>query len=79
MIIQAISDADIEDIEFGETEINFDQELSAPPPPPKEEKKVVEEEPVYFVAVEEMPYPIGGVQAILNLVVYPEIAKKSWN
>ncbi len=40
MIIQAISDADIEDIEFGETEINFDQELSAPPPPPKEEKKV---------------------------------------
>ncbi len=77
MIIQAISDADIEDIEFGETEINFDQELSAPPPPPKEEKKVVEEEPVYFVAVEEMPYPIGGVQAILNLVVYPEIARRA--
>ena len=77
MIIQAISNADIEDIEFGETEINFDQELSAPPPPPKEEKKVVEEEPVYFVAVEEMPYPIGGVQAILNLVKYPEIARRA--
>ena len=77
MIIQAISDEDIEDIEFGETEINFDQELSAPPPPPKEEKKVVEEEPVYFVAVEEMPFPIGGVQAILNLVVYPEIARRA--
>jgi len=77
MIIQAISDEDIEDIEFGETEINFDQELNAPPPPPKEEKKIVEEEPVYFVAVEEMPYPIGGVQAILNLVKYPEIARRA--
>lgn len=78
MIIQAISDADIEDIEFGETELNFDQELSAPPPPPKEErKKVVEEEPVYFVAVEEMPSPIGGIQAIQNLIVYPEIAKRA--
>jgi len=77
MIIQAISDADLEDIEFGETEINFNQELRAPPPPPKEEKKVVEEEPIYFVAVEEMPCPIGGVQAILNLVVYPEIARRA--
>jgi len=77
MIVQAISDADIEDIEFGETEINFDQELSAPPPPPKEEKKVVEEEPVYFVAVEEMPSPIGGIKAIHDLIVYPEIAKRA--
>jgi protein TonB len=78
MIIQAISDEDLEDIEFGETELNFDQELSAPPPPPKEErKKVVEEEPVYFVAVEEMPSPIGGIQAIQNLIVYPEIAKRA--
>jgi protein TonB len=75
MIIQAISDEDLEDIEFGETELDFDQELRAPPPPPKEErKKVIEDEPVYFVAVEEMPYPIGGVQAIHDLIVYPEIA-----
>ena len=51
--------------------------MSAPPPPPKEEIKVVEEESVYFVAVEEMPFPIGGVQAILNLVVYPEIARRA--
>ena len=78
MIIQAISDEDLEDIEFGETEIDFDQELSAPPPPPKEEiKKIVEEEPIYFVAVEEMPYPIGGIQAILNLITYPEIARRA--
>jgi len=77
MPVQAILDEDLEDIEFSETELDFDQELSAPPPPPKEEKKVVEEEPTYFVAVEEMPYPIGGIQAILNLIVYPEIAKRA--
>lgn len=78
MIIEAISDAEIEDIEFEGTEIDFDQELSAPPPPPIEIiEEEEEEEPVYFVAVEEMPYPIGGIQAIQNLIIYPEIAKRA--
>ena len=75
-IIQAILDEDLVDIEFGETEIDFDLELSAPPPP-KEEKKIIKDEPVYFVAVEEMPYPIGGIKAIMDLIVYPEIAKRA--
>jgi protein TonB len=43
--------------------------------PPKEEKKVVEE-PTYFVAVEEMPEPIGGLKGIQEKIVYPEIAKR---
>ena len=78
MIIDAVTDADIEDIEFDETELVFDQELSAPPPPPKEERKrVIEEEPTYFVAVEEMPEPIGGIKAIHDLIIYPEIAKRA--
>ncbi|MCK7526700.1 MAG: energy transducer TonB [Ignavibacteriales bacterium] len=47
------------------------------PPPPKEDKKIVEEEPTYFVAVEEMPEPIGGIQAIQSKIVYPEIAKRA--
>ncbi len=33
MIIEAVTDADIEDIEFEETELDFDKEMSAPPPP----------------------------------------------
>ena len=37
----------------------------------------MEEEPIYFVAVEEMPYPIGGIQAIHDLIIYPEIAKRA--
>ncbi len=78
MILEAITEADIEDIEFESTELNIYEELGAPPPPPKEEEKeIMEEETVYFVAVEEMPYPIGGIQAIQNLIIYPDIAKRA--
>jgi protein TonB len=45
------------------------------------EQKVVEEPkeeaPTYFVAVEEMPEPIGGIEAIQSKIVYPEIAKRA--
>lgn len=75
--IEAPSDDVLEDIEFADTEIDFDARIEAPPPPPKEDKKIVEEEPVYFVAVEEMPEPIGGIQAIQSKIVYPEIAKRA--
>jgi protein TonB len=37
----------------------------------------MEEEPTYFVAVEEMPGPIGGLRAIQEKIVYPEIAKRA--
>ncbi len=74
--IEAPADDVLEDIEIGDTEIDFDATIEAPPPP-KEDKKVIEEEPVYFVAVEEMPEPIGGIQAIQSKIVYPEIAKRA--
>ncbi|SRR5690606_1377610 len=74
--IEAPSDDVLEDIEIGDTEIDLSEQMEAPPPPPKEEKKV-EEEPQYFVAVEEMPEPIGGIQAIQSKIVYPEIAKRA--
>ena len=43
------------------------------------EEKVVEEEkaPTYFVAVEEMPEPIGGIKGIQEKITYPEIAKRA--
>ncbi len=44
--------------------------------PPKEES-IIETEPVYFVAVEEMPEPIGGIRDIQKMIVYPEIAKRA--
>jgi TonB family protein len=35
------------------------------------------DEAIYFVAVEEMPEPIGGIAAIQRLIEYPEIAKRA--
>lgn len=75
--IEAPSSDVLEDIEIGDTEIDMNEQIDAPPPPPKEDKKVVEEEPVYFVAVEEMPEPIGGIGEIQKKIVYPEIAKRA--
>ena len=45
--------------------------------PPKEEIIEKEEEPSYFIAVEEMPEPVGGLKAIQDKIVYPEIAKRA--
>ncbi|MCW8960563.1 MAG: energy transducer TonB, partial [Ignavibacteriaceae bacterium] len=73
--IEAPSEDVLEDIELGETELDVNAQMEAPPPP-KEEKKV-EEEPTYFVAVEEMPDPIGGIKGIQEKIVYPEIAKRA--
>jgi protein TonB len=78
--VEAPSDNLLDDVEFGETEIDFDEVLDAPEPPPAEDdgkKKIIEEEPTYFVAVEDMPEPIGGIAAIQEKIVYPEIAKRA--
>lgn len=73
--IEAPSDDVLEDIEIEDTEIDFTAEIEAPPPPPVE--KEIEQELAYFVAVEEMPAPIGGVLAIQEKITYPEIAKRA--
>ncbi len=73
--IEAPSEDVLEDIEIGSTELDVNEEVAAPPPPPEEKK--VEEEPTYFVAVEEMPEPIGGIAAIQSKIIYPEIAKRA--
>ena len=74
--IEAPTDDVLEDVEIESTELDVDATISAPPPPPvvEEEEEV---EPVFFVAVEEMPEPIGGIGAIQSKIVYPEIAKRA--
>ncbi len=74
--IEAPTDDVLEDVEIESTELDESATVSAPPPPPVEEKEE-EEEPVFFVAVEEMPEPIGGIAAIQSKIVYPEIAKRA--
>lgn len=73
--IEAPSEDVLQDIDIESTELDLNANLEAPPPPPKEEK--VEEEPTYFVAVEEMPEPIGGIKGIQEKIIYPEIAKRA--
>lgn len=75
--VEAPSDNVLEDIEIGETEIDMNQQVAAPPPPPKQEKVEEEDEAVFFVAVEDTPEPIGGIEAIQQKIVYPEIAKRA--
>jgi protein TonB len=75
--IEAPSDDVLEDIEIGDTELDVNEIVSAPPPPPAKEEEEVEEEPVFFVAVEQTPEPIGGIEGIQKRIVYPEIAKRA--
>jgi protein TonB len=73
--IEAPTDDVLEDIEIADTELDMDEMVTTPPPPPPAEED--EAEPVFFVAVEQMPEPIGGIGAIQSKIVYPEIAKRA--
>jgi len=59
---------------LNEEEQQIEEEISVAPP-----KEEIEEnkEPTFFVAVEEMPQPIGGLQGIQSKITYPEIAKRA--
>ena len=72
--IEAPSDDELEDIEIEDTEIDMEEVIAAPPPPVEEEEEVSVD---FFVAVEEMPNPIGGIAAIQQKIIYPEIAKRA--
>lgn len=53
-----------------------EKSIELPVTPPVENKKMEIESP-YFVAVEEMPEPIGGLSVIQSKIVYPEIARRA--
>lgn len=69
--IEAPSDQVLEDVQLTSSELNVEED-TAPPPPKSEE---IEDE--YFVAVEDMPEPVGGLEAIQRSVDYPEIARRA--
>ncbi len=68
--IEAPSDEVLDDVTIQDTEIKLTEDV--PPPPPRDD-----EDEIYFVAVEDLPEPIGGISAIQSKVVYPEIAKRA--
>lgn len=74
--IEAPSAEALTDVNIQSTELDINANVAPPPPPPKEEASA-NAEPHYFVAVEDMPQPIGGIQAIEKRIVYPEIAKRA--
>ncbi len=50
-------------------------DLPPPPPPPEEEEE--EEELEYFEVVEDMPEIIGGMDALYDVLEYPEMARRA--
>ncbi|HWP82919.1 MAG TPA: energy transducer TonB [Bacteroidota bacterium] len=68
--IEAPGDEVMDDILLRDSELNVSEEVA--PPAPK-----VEEEEEYFVAVEEMPEIIGGMEALMRNLVYPELAVRA--
>lgn len=53
--------------------VNSEQSL----PPMIEEERNLEEDPAFYLSVEVMPEPIGGLQAIYKKVAYPKRAKEN--
>src|SRR3989304_2103821 len=56
-----------------EKKVNTDQPL----PPTIKEERNLEEDPAYYLSVEVMPEPIGGMDAIYKKISYPKEAKEN--
>lgn len=52
-------------------------ESDIPPPPPSEFPSNKSSEKDYFVVVEQMPEPIGGIEAITSKIEYPDKAREA--
>jgi periplasmic protein TonB len=70
--IEAPGDEVPEDVDIASTELNVAQDVAPPPP-----QSGANEEEQYFVAVEEMPVVIGGVEAIARVLEYPDLALRA--
>lgn len=70
IVIEAPSDESLDDVPIMSSDLNVAENV-APPPATKEEDFAQDE---FFVAVEEMPEIIGGIESVLSKLVYPELA-----
>ncbi len=69
------NEAIVEDDVF---DFDFDQgDVSLPPPPPMIAEAEEDDEPEFFVSVEQMPYIIGGMDALYRALQYPELARRA--
>lgn len=63
----------LDDLDFFSSELDFYEDVPPPAPPKKDD----DEYEGYFVAVEEMPELIGGMQALARHLTYPELARRA--
>lgn len=74
--VEVPNDEVIEDDNFDlDSDLDLDAPMDLPPPPPPPEEE--EEEPEIFQVVEDMPEPVGGIQAIYNNLEYPDVARRA--
>ena len=74
--LEVPNDEVVEDQEVDwDSSLDFDEELDTGPPPVAEEEE--EEEQEIFVAVEEQPQLVGGMQALYDEVDYPDFARRA--
>ncbi len=64
----------MEDFDIKSTELDVNATVSKNPPKIKNDEV---EADFVFVAVEQMPKPVGGIVAIQKKIVYPEFAKRA--
>ena len=57
--------------------LDIDEAIENTPPPPPPAGEPEESEPAFFVAVEQMPTMIGGLQQLSSDLKYPELARKT--
>lgn len=58
-----------------DAELNIYESIELPPTPPRQIEQEGEDEEDFFIAVEEMPELIGGIQALQQKIRYPERAR----
>lgn len=68
---ETIVEDDVFNFDFEQTDITL------PPPPPPASAEAEEDEPEFFVSVEQMPYIIGGMDALYRALEYPELARRA--
>ncbi len=70
--IEMPADEMLEDVTIASTEIDLTQDMAPPPP-----REGFGDEEKFFVAVEEMPQIIGGMEDLLKHLAYPDLALRA--
>jgi len=68
---------DFEELEFEETSLFQNEDVSSPPPMKDDRRIVIEEEEKIYIVAEKNPEIIGGLEALTSKLYYSEIAKRT--